>query len=113
MGILNPSPKLDPAEALLWKARANHVEGPGYALYGMRTAAGGQLIVTDRRIFFQPSRLDRAVAAKRWECPVGDVVSLETVGKDAEIFAEGRASGSGSERGSGSRSSSSTSSKRR
>jgi hypothetical protein len=58
-------------------------------LYGMQAAAGGQLIVTDRRIFFQPSRLDRAVAAKRWECPVGDVVSLETVGKDAEIFAGG------------------------
>ena len=89
MGILNPSPKLEPGEHLMWKRRANHVDGPSYALYGMQSAAGGQLVVTDRRAFFLPSRADRAIGAKRWESPLGDIEAIETVEPDAEIFAGG------------------------
>ena len=89
MGVLNPSPKLESGEALLWKARANHVEGPGYTLYGMQAAAGGQLVVTDRRVFFQPSRADRAALAKPWGSPVKGVTGIEIVPPDSEIFAGG------------------------
>ena len=89
VGILNPRPKLEPGEKIMWKSLANHVAGPSYMLYGMQAAAGGQLVVTDRRAFFQPSRADRGIGAKRWECPTGDVGGIETVGKDVEIFAGG------------------------
>src|SRR5262249_61809776 len=89
MGTLNPAPKLESGENLMWKSLANHVAGPSYTLYGMQAAAGGQLIVTDRRMFFQPGRADRAVGAKAWTCPLADVVGIETVGKDSEIFAGG------------------------
>jgi len=89
MGLLNPNPKLEPGENLAWKCLANHVAGPSYALYGMQAAAGGRLVVTDRRMFFQPSRADRAVGAKAWTCPLVDVEGIETVGKDSEIFAGG------------------------
>jgi hypothetical protein len=74
----------------MWKARANHVQGPGYALYGMQSAAGGQLVITDRRAFFLPSRADRAVGANRWEIPLEDALGTEIVDKDLEIFAGGR-----------------------
>src|SRR5262249_42947357 len=89
MGIINPKPKLEPGDNLVWKSLANHVDGPSYTLYGMQAAAGGQLVVTDRRMFFQPGRADRAIGAEAWTCPVGDVVGIETVGKDSEIFAGG------------------------
>jgi hypothetical protein len=89
VGIINPRPKLEPGESLLWKSRANHVAGPSYTLYGMKAAAGGQLVVTDRRAFFQPSRLDRVVGGKRWESPRDEVVGIEVVDRDSDIFAGG------------------------
>lgn len=89
MGILNPRPKLEPDEVLRWKARANHVEGPSYSLYGMKSAAGGQLIATNRRIFFQPSRADRATGAKHWELPLDAITGIETIDRDGEPFAGG------------------------
>ncbi|HEV7771051.1 MAG TPA: hypothetical protein VGO66_10420 [Solirubrobacterales bacterium] len=89
MGIINPRPKLQPDEVLRWKARANHVEGPSYSLYGMESAAGGQLIATNRRIFFQPSRVDRATGAKRWELPLDAITGIEVIDRDGEPFAGG------------------------
>lgn len=89
MGILNPRPKLEPDEVLRWTARANHVEGPSYSLYGMKSAAGGQLIATNRRIFFQPSRADRATGAKRWELPLDAITGIEVIDRDGEPFAGG------------------------
>src|SRR5262245_54382466 len=81
MGLLNPAPKLESGENLMWKSLANHVAGPAYTLYGMQAAAGGQLNVTDRA--------DRAIGATAWTCALVDVVGIETVGKDSEIFAGG------------------------
>jgi len=89
MGILNPRPKLESDEVLRWKARANHVEGPAYSLYGMKSAAGGQLVATNRRIFFQPSRADRATGGKRWESALDAIAGLEVVEPDGEPFAGG------------------------
>jgi hypothetical protein len=89
MGMLNPRPKLEPGEHVMWQARANYVAGPYYTLYGFKAAAGGQLLVTDRRVLFQPSRADRAVGAKRWESPLDDAVGVETVDPDGEVFAGG------------------------
>jgi hypothetical protein len=89
VGLLNARPKLEPDEVLRWKARANHVEGPWYSLYGFQAAAGGQLIVTNRRIFFQPSRADRATGAERWDLPLGAITGIEVIDPAGSAFAGG------------------------
>jgi len=89
MGLLNPRPQVEAGENILWQARANYVAGPYYSLYGFKAVAGGQLVVTDRRLFFEPSRADRAVGARRWECALGDTAGLEVIDRDSEVFAGG------------------------
>ena len=91
MGILNAPPKLEPGEALLWKAAANHVGGPSYVFWGMTSSSSGQLAVTDRRVFFQPSRVDTLFRQKRWERPLGAVIGVEIVNRGSrdgvDVFA--------------------------
>jgi hypothetical protein len=81
MGILNASPKLEPGEPLLWKAGANHVGGPSYVLWGMTSSSSGQLVVTDRRVFYQPSRVDGLFRQKRWERPLDAVTGVDVVAR--------------------------------
>jgi hypothetical protein len=82
MGILQVRPELEPGEALRWKALANRVLRGG-------VTAGGQLVVTDRRLLFQPNRYDRMLGRKVWQCPLDAVTGVGTVGRDAAIFAGG------------------------
>ncbi len=82
MGILQVRPRLEPGETLRWKALANRVVSP-------KVTSGGRLVVTDRRVFFQPNRFDTALGRKLWECPLDAVTGIETVGRDAAIFAGG------------------------
>jgi hypothetical protein len=82
MGILQVHPELEPGEALRWKALANRVLSPA-------VTSGGQLVVTDRRLFFQPNRYDRALGRKVWQCPLETVTGIETVGRDGQILAGG------------------------
>jgi hypothetical protein len=90
MGIMNARPKLEWGEQLRFRALANHVEGPSYTLYGMTAASSGQLVVTDRRVFYQPSRIDTLTRRKRWERPLDAVMNVEVVDRDAdEVFAGG------------------------
>lgn len=91
MGILNAQPKLEPGEALHWKARANHVDGPSYVFWGMTSSSSGQLVVTDRRVFYQPSRVDTLFRQKRWERPLDAVLDIEVVNRGSregvDVFA--------------------------
>jgi hypothetical protein len=80
MGILNARPKLEPGEQLRFDALANHAGGS--SLYGFKAASGGRLVVTDRRVFFKPSRLDAVFSKKGWECPVDAVTGIEVVDRD-------------------------------
>lgn len=89
MGLLNASPKLEPGEALLWKAAANHVAGPSYVLWGMTSSSSGQLAVTQNRVFFQPSRIDTLFRQQRWERQLDAVTEVEVVGRDGDPFAGG------------------------
>jgi hypothetical protein len=82
MGILQARPKLEQGEALRWKALANRVLSPA-------VTSGGQLVVTDRRLFFQPNRFDTAIGRELWECPLDAVTGIETVGRDGNVFAGG------------------------
>ena len=90
MGILNARPKLEPGEELRWKAAANHVAGPSYAFWGMTSSSSGQLVVTNRRVFYQPSRVDTLARQKRWERPLDAVTDIEIFDRDgADVFAGG------------------------
>jgi hypothetical protein len=95
MGILNAHPKLESGEELRWKAAANHVGGPSYVLWGMTSSSSGQLVVTDRRVFYQPSRVDTLFRQKRWERPLDGVTNIEVVdrprapGDGVDVFAGG------------------------
>lgn len=82
MRILNSHPKLKPDETLLWKTLANRV-------VSSRSTSGGQLIVTDRRVFFQPNRFDSAIGRKLWECPFDTVRGIETIDRDRTVLAGG------------------------
>ncbi len=82
MGILQGRPKLEPGEALCWKSLANRVLSPS-------VTSGGRLVVTDRRVFFQPNRFDAAIGRKLWECPLDAVTGIDTVGRDGNVFAGG------------------------
>ncbi|MGE5335976.1 MAG: hypothetical protein ACM3JL_00965 [Nitrososphaerota archaeon] len=82
MGILQVRPKLAPGEEVRWKAYANRV------LSGASTA-GGRLFVTDRRVFFQPNRVDAVLGRKVWESSLEGVTTVETVGRDGLVFAGG------------------------
>ncbi len=72
MGILNGRPRLESDELIRWKAPANRV------LSGWHTS-GGQLVVANRRVFFQPNRFDTASARKPWACSLGSVDNVEAV----------------------------------
>jgi len=82
MGILQVRPKLAPGEEVRWKAFANRV-------LESSTTAGGRLFVTDRRVFFQPNRVDAFLGREVWECPLEAVTGIETVGRDAALLAGG------------------------
>ncbi|HEY7456161.1 MAG TPA: hypothetical protein VH703_02705 [Solirubrobacterales bacterium] len=82
MGILQVRPDLAPGEKVRWKAFANRVLPDS-------TTAGGRLFVTDRRVFFQPNRIDAGLGRKVWECPLAGVRTVETVGRDGHLFAGG------------------------
>ena len=81
MGVLQIRPKLDPGEQLRWKCLANRVVG--------KIDEGGQLVVTDRRVLFQPNRVDASLGHEGWECPLGGVTAVELVGRDGSLFAGG------------------------
>jgi len=90
MGIMNARPKLEPGEELRWKALANHVAGPSFVFFGMTSSSSGQLVVTDRRVFYQPSRIDTMTRQARWDCPIDSVTGIEEVDRDGgDIFAGG------------------------
>jgi hypothetical protein len=89
MGILNARPRLEQGEALAWKAAANHVAGSIYTLWGMNTASGGQLVLTDCRIFFQPGRVDTLFRERIWQKARDEIDGFETVGPDGEVFGGG------------------------
>ncbi len=82
MGIFIPKLDLRAEETLRWKSWANHARGP--------LSVGGVLAVTDRRVFFQPNRIESGIRRKPWECPADAVVEVESTDrKPTSWFAGG------------------------
>jgi hypothetical protein len=82
MGFWIVQPQLGPGEKVRWKSSA------GRALNRWITS-GGQLVVTNRRILFQPNRFDMATGKKSWECPLSSVEGFEVVNRDLTALAGG------------------------
>lgn len=82
MGILNAPPKLKPREMIRWRSFASR------AVSRWRTS-GGKLIVTDQRVFFQPTHIDAVIGGKSWECPLTAVTGVEIVERDLTVLAGG------------------------
>lgn len=75
MGIWIPQPRLQEGEVVRWQASA------GRSLNRWITS-GGQLLVTDRRVLFQPNRFDVFTGKRPWECLLDSVTGLEIVDRD-------------------------------
>lgn len=82
MSLWFAQPKLGVDEAICWQSSA------GRSLNRWITS-GGRLLVTDRRILFQPNRLDSATGKKPWECPLSAVTGIEPVNRDPTVLAGG------------------------
>ena len=82
MGLWLAQLKLEADEAIRWQSSA------GRSLNRWITS-GGQLVVTNRRVLFQPNRFDTVTGKKPWECPLASVMGFETVGRDLTVLAGG------------------------
>ena len=72
MGIFFKSPDVHAPEKVHWKKVANRTQG--------NRAVGGRLFLTERRLIFEPNRLDAATKGRSWSAPLK---SIAGVGKDA------------------------------
>jgi hypothetical protein len=72
VSLLFASPHLRTGEVVVWRKFANHFQATGRAV-------GGRLIVTDRRLIFQPQRLDAALRGQLWEVRLADISSIGEV----------------------------------
>jgi hypothetical protein len=71
MGMWVPRPALEPGEELWWEANATRKQGHGRAV-------GGRLFLTNRRLFFEPSRFDRMFSGTAWSAPLSHIRRVET-----------------------------------
>jgi len=82
MGLLVPRPVLDPGETISFKKATNHREGV--------IARGGYLFMTQKRLYFEPHRLDRMLKGKSWKCDLCRIVDVDISPRDANVFAGGQ-----------------------
>ncbi len=82
MGLWLAQPKLEADEAIRWQSSA------GRSLNRWITS-GGKLVVTNRRVLFQPNRFDAVTGKKPWECPLASVTGFEAVDRDLTVLAGG------------------------
>jgi hypothetical protein len=82
MGFWVAKPKLVEGESICWECLANRS-------LNRWITAGGRLVVTDRRVLFQPNRFDAATGKKPWDCPLAYVAGLATLDRDFTVLAGG------------------------
>lgn len=82
MGLWLAQPKLETNETIRWQAWANRS-------LNRWITSGGQLIVTNLRVLFQPNRFDRLTGKKMWECPLASITELGAVDRDPTVLAGG------------------------
>lgn len=75
-------PKLQVGEVIAWESSA------GRALNRWITS-GGRLVVTNRRVVFQPNRFDAMTGKRTWECSLSSVDGVQVVDRDLTVLAGG------------------------
>lgn len=75
-------PKFEIGEAIRWESSA------GRTLNRWITS-GGRLVITNRRVLFQPNRFDALTGKRPWECPLASVKGVQTVDRDPSVLAGG------------------------
>jgi hypothetical protein len=82
MGFWLAQLKLETGETIRWKSAAGRV-------LSRWITSGGQLVATDRRVFFQPNRFDSLIGRKPWECPLDAVTGIEDLAREGVTLTEG------------------------
>ena len=81
--MLFPRLDFEPGEEVEWRALANRRQG-------QNRAVGGRLIATNRRLLFQPHRLDSRFGGEAWSA---DISVVTEIGVGPRVFAEGFSGG--------------------
>jgi hypothetical protein len=71
MGLRVVPPELEAGEEVVWSKRANRFQN-------RLRAVGGRLFLTDHRLIFGRSKLERLLGGKEWSAPLSVLVSAST-----------------------------------
>lgn len=85
MGIFFKPAQLAGDETLIWKKLANRTQGA--------RAVGGRLFLTDRRLMFQPNRIDAVLRGRAWSTPLTLIERVGYEDPDGSLFSGGLFSG--------------------
>jgi hypothetical protein len=72
LGLRIVPPRLEPDERLEWSARANRMQG--------LRAVGGRLFLTNRRLVFARTRIEKFLRGSEWSAELGDLASASKYG---------------------------------
>jgi hypothetical protein len=81
MGLWVATPVVDAGE-ILKRGRAANRDQNGRAV-------GGRLFVTDKRLLFQPSRIDLILGGKAWTCDLSEIAAVGASPRDGRPFSGG------------------------
>ncbi len=82
MGVWIAKPKLGADERICWQSPA------GRSLNRWITS-GGTLVVTNRRLLFQPNRFDTFTGKSTWACPLDSATGIAVVDRDPTVLSGG------------------------
>jgi hypothetical protein len=81
MGIFFKSPDVHDPEKIRWKKFANRTQG--------NPAVGGRLYLTDRRLIFEPNRIDAATKGRPWSASLDSIEGVGTDSPNGNLFSGG------------------------
>jgi hypothetical protein len=84
MGFWVARPYLRSGETIVWRVAANRQQSAS-------RAAGGRLFLTEKRLLFQPNRLDSVLRAAYWSVPIADIVDVDVAARQPALPLFGRA----------------------
>lgn len=82
MGVWVAKPNLGGDERIRWQSPA------GRSLNRWITS-GGKLLVTNRRVLFQPNRFDMFTGKSLWDCPLTSAIGIAVVDRDPAVLSGG------------------------
>jgi hypothetical protein len=86
MGLRVVPPELEAGEGVVWSKRANRFQN-------RLRAVGGRLFLTDNRLIFGRSKLERLLGGKEWSAPLSVLVSASTTDSRLKVVRIEKADG--------------------